>query len=71
MEDYISLGERLVKQRLISADDLKKVMLYQEERHDSLARLVIDLGFVSEEDLLPVLSSQLGIPCVSLKDFPA
>ncbi|MFQ5539166.1 MAG: type II secretion system ATPase GspE [Candidatus Binatia bacterium] len=70
MENYLSLGERLVKQGLISAEDLKKVMLFQEEQHTALARLVIDLGFVSEEDLLPVLSGHLGIPYVSLKDFP-
>jgi general secretion pathway protein E len=29
-----------------------------------------DLGFVSEEDLLPLLSSHLLIPYISLKDFP-
>ena len=70
MENYLTLGEQLVKQGLISAEDLKKVMLFQEEQHTALARLTIDLGFVSEEDLLPVLSGHLGIPYVSLKDFP-
>ncbi|MFQ5850840.1 MAG: type II secretion system ATPase GspE [Candidatus Binatia bacterium] len=70
MKNHLSLGERLVQQGLISADDLKKVMQLQEEQHTALVRLVIDLGFVSEEDLLPVLSDHLGIACISLKDFP-
>ncbi len=71
MQNYVTLGERLVKQGIISADDLKRVMRLQEEQHTTLVRLVVELGFVSEDDLLPVLSEHLSIPCVSLKDFPA
>lgn len=70
MKNYVTLGERLVKQGVISADDLKRVMRLQEEQHTSLVRLIVELGFVSEDDLLPVLSEHLSIPCVSLKDFP-
>ncbi|MGH7830912.1 MAG: type II secretion system ATPase GspE, partial [Candidatus Binatia bacterium] len=70
MNGYVTLGERLIQQGLISADDLTKVQRLQEEQHTTLARLVVSLGFVSEEDLLPLLSDHLGIPCVSLKDFP-
>ena len=70
MEDYVTLGERLIQQGLISAEDLSKVLRLQEEQHGTLARLVVSLGFVSEEDLLPLLSDHLGIPTVSLKDFP-
>ena len=70
MQDYLTLGERLVKQGIISADDLKRVMRLQEEQHTSLVRLIVELGFVSEDDLLPVLSEHLAIPYLSLKDFP-
>jgi general secretion pathway protein E len=70
MQNYVTLGERLVKQGIISADDLKRVLRLQEERHSTLVRLVVELGFVSEDDLLPVLSEHLSIPCVSLKDVP-
>jgi len=70
MQNYVTLGERLIKQGIISADDLKRVMRLQEEQHTSLVRLIVELGFVSEDDLLPVLSEHLSIPCVSLKDFP-
>ena len=70
MQNYVTLGERLVKQGIISGEDLKRVMRLQEEQHTSLVRLIVELGFVSEDDLLPVLSEHLSIPCVSLKDFP-
>ena len=70
MQNYVTLGERLVKQGIISAEDLKRVLRLQEEQHTTLVRLVVELGFVSEDDLLPVLSEHLSIPCVSLKDFP-
>jgi general secretion pathway protein E len=70
MESFVTLGERLVSQGLISAEDLHKVIRLQGEQYTPLARLVVDLGFVSEEDLLPILSAHLGIPHGSLKDFP-
>ena len=71
MEAYLTLGEMLVKRGMISADDLKRITRLQEEQQSSLVRLVVELGFISEDDLLPVLSDHLGIPCVSLKDFPS
>ena len=71
MEDYLTLGERLVRQGMISADDLKRIARLQEEQHTTLVRLVVELGFVSEDDLLPVLSEHLDVPCVALKDLPA
>lgn len=71
MQTYATLGERLVGRGLISPDDLNRVLRLQKEQNASLARLVVDLGFISEEDLLPILSDHLGIPYVSLKEFPA
>ena len=67
----MTLGERLVKQGIISPDDLKRVNRLQDEQHTSFVRLVVELGFVSEDDLLPVLSEHLSIPYLSLKEFPS
>ncbi|NIO07195.1 MAG: hypothetical protein GTO40_04050, partial [Deltaproteobacteria bacterium] len=61
-QSYMTLGERLVKQGILSAEDLKRVIRLQEEQHSSFVRLVVELGFVSEDDLLPVLSEHLSIP---------
>ena len=71
MEGHLTLGERLVKRGLISDEDLKRALRVQEEGHDpGFSRLVVDLGLISEEDLLPVLSDHFGISYVSLRDFP-
>ncbi|HWP57284.1 MAG TPA: type II secretion system ATPase GspE [Candidatus Acidoferrales bacterium] len=70
MENYSGVGERLVREGLISPEDLRKVARIRAEQHAPLVRLFVELGFISEEDLLPVLSSHFGIPSVTLKDFP-
>jgi general secretion pathway protein E len=70
MESYSTLGDRLVSEGLISPDDFKKVLMLREEQPASLLRLIVDLGFVSEEDLMPLVGDHLSVPCVSLKDFP-
>ncbi|MGH7773082.1 MAG: hypothetical protein ACREQA_12720, partial [Candidatus Binatia bacterium] len=70
MENYLTLEERLVERGIISAEEMERIIKLQEGQPIHLTRLVVELGFVSEEDLLPVLSDHLGIPLVSLKDFP-
>ena len=49
MQNYLTFGEHLINRGLISTDDLKKVLRLQEEQHTALARLIIDLGFVSDQ----------------------
>lgn len=69
-EDYLTLAERLIQRGLVSAEEMERIARLQREQQTPLMRLVIELGFVSEDNLLPVLSDHLGIPMVSLKDFP-
>jgi general secretion pathway protein E len=66
-----TLGTVLVEQGRISSDDLRKVKRLQQERGERLERLLLDLGFISEEDLIPLLSAYLGVPSVARKDMPA
>ncbi len=65
-----TLEQLLLEQGRIGADDLRKVKRLQQERGERLERLLLDLGFISEEDLLPLLSTYLGIEAVHRKDFP-
>jgi len=71
MENYLTLPERLIERGLISAEELERIARLQQEQHAPLTRLIVELGFVSEDDLLPILSEHLGIPLVSLKDAPS
>jgi general secretion pathway protein E len=68
MDAQMSLSERLVERRLISSEELDRVLKLKEEQQAPLTRLVVELGFLSEEDLLPVLRDHFDIPMMSLKD---
>jgi len=70
VENYLSLQERLIESGVISAGEMERILKLQQEQRTQLTRLVVELGFTSEDDLLPVLSDHLGIPLISLKDFP-
>ena len=64
------LGQLLLERGLISEDDLKNALTLQQERRDKLGRILIDLGYVAERDVLAVLSDQLKVP-IFRGEYPA
>jgi general secretion pathway protein E len=58
------LGQLLVERGLLPEDDLQKALVLQRERKGRLGKILLDLGYVSPQDLQSVLSEQLGIPLV-------
>jgi len=62
--------ERLLASGKVSVEDLRKVQRVQQERGESLERLLIELGFMSEDDLLVLLAEHYRAPVVNVKDFP-
>jgi general secretion pathway protein E len=67
------LGQLLVERGLLPEDELQKALALQKERKGRLGRILVDLGFISQQNLCVVLSGQLGIPCVNpseLQDVP-
>ena len=71
MDLSLNLAGRLVEQRLLSEEELERVMKLHQEQDAPLIRMIVELGFVSEDDLLPVLRDHFGLPLISLKDMPA
>jgi general secretion pathway protein E len=67
----LRLTEQLIERRLLSSDEMERVTKLQQEQQAPLIRLLVELGFISEDDLLPVLRDHFDIPMVSLKDVPA
>jgi general secretion pathway protein E len=65
-----SLSEILLESGKIDKDKLDKVLSTQSSNTEELGRRLVDLGLISEMVLLETLSEYLGIPFVSLKDFP-
>lgn len=71
MDSNLSLAEQLIQRRLLSSEEMERVAKLQQEQQAPLTRLIVELGFLSEDDLLPVLRDHFNIPMVSLKDLPA
>ncbi len=65
------LGEILIERRLITPEDLDRALELQRERGDKLGKILIDLGFVAQRDVLAALSQQLDVPMVSIEGSPA
>jgi general secretion pathway protein E len=65
-----TLEQLLLEQGRVGVDDLRKIKRLQQERGERLERLLLDLGFISEEDLIPLLSAYLGVDAVHRRDFP-
>ena len=71
MDSQLSLAEQLIERRLLSSEEMERVAKLQQEQQAPLTRLIVELGFLSEDDLLPVLRDHFDMPMVALKDFPA
>src|SRR2546429_8756415 len=64
------LGQLLRERGLISEEDLKNALVLQQERTDKIGRILIDLGYVAERDILAVVSDQLKLPIFD-GEYPA
>src|ERR1700687_1039802 len=63
------LGEILVKDNLISADQLKQALEHQKKNGGRLGTCLVKLGLVSDDDITAVLSRQYGVPSINLKFY--
>src|SRR5579872_3577064 len=63
------LGEILVKDSLISADQLKQALEHQRKNGGRLGTCLVKLGLVSDDDITAVLSRQYGVPSINLKFY--
>ncbi|HEV2306842.1 MAG TPA: type IV-A pilus assembly ATPase PilB [Candidatus Acidoferrales bacterium] len=63
------LGEILVRDSLISAEQLKQALEHQKREGGRLGTCLVKLGLVSDEDITAVLSRQYGVPSINLKFY--
>ncbi len=66
------LGEILISRKLITAEKLEVGLKEQStlDSNVSLGKILLDLGFISEQDLFKTLSFQLGIKYLVFSEFP-
>jgi type IV pilus assembly protein PilB len=63
------LGESLLKENLITPQQLKEALDYQRINGGRLASTLVKLGMLSDEEVTAVLSRQYGVPSVNLDLF--
>jgi MSHA biogenesis protein MshE len=65
----IRLGDLLVEHKLISEGQLSAALDAQKKSGHKLGRVLIENGFVKEDDVLDLLSRQLNVPFVDLSSY--
>ncbi len=63
------LGDLLVKEKVITQEQLEEATRLQKENHIRLASALVKLGFLSDEDVTNFLSRQYGVPAINLSYF--
>jgi type IV pilus assembly protein PilB len=63
------LGELLVRENLISLQQLQKAQEEQRKQGGRLGVQLTKLGFIDEQDLTTFLSKQYGVPSINLAEF--
>jgi type IV pilus assembly protein PilB len=65
----VRLGEILVKESLITQDQLSKALEFQRSNGGKLGSCLTKMGFITDDDITGVLSRQYGVPSINLKYY--
>ena len=63
------LGDLLVKEKVITPEQLEQATKHQKEANLRLASALVKLGFLTDEDVTNFLSRQYGVPAINLSYF--
>src|SRR5271155_1505832 len=63
------LGDLLVKEKIITPEQLEKATKAQKEQNCRLGSALVKLGFLTDEDVTNFLSRQYGVPAINLSYF--
>ncbi|WP_338537270.1 GspE/PulE family protein [Helicovermis profundi] len=66
---HIRLGDLLVKDGKITSEQLQVALQVQKEKKSKLGNVLIELKYVTNNDILEVLELQLGIPRLDLERY--
>ena len=65
--ERVRLGNALIKEGIISEDQLKRAMTEHESSDKMLGEILVELGMASARDILRVLARQLHVPYCELR----
>jgi len=67
--ERVRLGELLLQQKLISQEQLRAALEDQSRSGRKLGRILIEGGYLTEEQIGEALARQLGVPFINLKYY--
>jgi type IV pilus assembly protein PilB len=65
----VRIGELLLKEKRITAEQLQEALNYQRQHGGKLGLNLIKLGFVKDDEVTALLSRQYGVPSIALAEF--
>ena len=65
----VRIGELLLKEKRISAEQLQEALTYQRTNGGKLGANLVKLGFVKDEEITALLSKRYGVPSIALDQF--
>ncbi len=65
----VRLGEILVKESLITQDQLQKALDFQRANGGKLGSCLTKMGYITDDDITGVLSRQYGVPSINLRFY--
>jgi type IV pilus assembly protein PilB len=65
----VRIGELLLKEKRISAEQLQQVLTYQRTHGGKLGANLVMMGYVTDEEITSLLSKQYGVPSITLGQF--
>jgi len=63
------IGELLIKENFITTEQLETALKHQRQHGGRLGSILINLGYVEDDDVSSVLSKQYGVPSINLAYF--
>ncbi len=63
------IGELLIKENFITGEQLDAALKHQRQHGGRLGSILINLGYVQDDDITSVLSRQYGVPSINLAYF--
>lgn len=64
------LGQLMLQEGIITREDLARTLEYNPPGRKRIGQKALELGFISEQDLLKALSLQCNIPVIKFEQFP-
>src|SRR5678815_2942402 len=65
----VRIGELLLKEKRISAEQLQEALNYQRTNGGKPGANLVKLEFVKDEEITALLSKQYGVPSIALSQF--